>query len=253
MEGEFTLKNLLEIIDLHTKVEDMEILKGLNLKINEGEVHVIMGPNGAGKSTLANTIMAHPKYQISEGKIFFEGEEINELKTDERAKKGIFLSFQTPEEVPGITVENFLRTSKNTITGKFTSILAFRKELSEKMKLLKFDESYAKRYLNVGFSGGEKKKNEVLQMAILEPKLAILDETDSGLDVDAIKIVSEGVKMLSNPTRSIIIITHHNKILEYVKPDFVHILVDGKIVKTGDASLVEQVEKNGYESYKNLN
>ncbi len=247
------MKTLLEIINLHTKVEDMEILKGLNLKIGEGEIHVIMGPNGAGKSTLANTLMAHPKYTISEGEIIFEGEIINDEKADQRAKKGIFLSFQYPEEVPGITVENFLRTSKNTITGKLTSILAFRRELKEKMELLKFDENYAKRYLNVGFSGGEKKKNEVLQMAILEPKLAILDETDSGLDVDAIKIVSEGVRLLKNETRSIIIITHHNKILQYIKPDFVHILVDGKIVKTGDASLVAEVEQNGYESYKNLN
>lgn len=246
------MKNLLKIIDLHTKVEDMEILKGLNLEINEGEVHVIMGPNGAGKSTLANTLMAHPKYSISEGEIIFDGEQINNLKADERAKKGIFLSFQTPEEVPGITVENFLRTAKNNMTGKNTAIFAFRKELKEKMELLKFNDEYAKRYLNVGFSGGEKKKNEVLQMAILEPKLAILDETDSGLDVDAIKIVSEGVKLLSNPTRSIIIITHHSKILEYVKPDYVHILVDGKIVKTGDASLVSEVEKNGYEEYKKI-
>lgn len=246
------MKNLLKIIDLHTKVEDMEILKGLNLEINEGEVHVIMGPNGAGKSTLANTLMAHPKYSISEGEIIFNGEQINNLKADERAKKGIFLSFQTPEEVPGITVENFLRTAKNNMTGKNTAIFAFRKELKEKMELLKFNDEYAKRYLNVGFSGGEKKKNEVLQMAILEPKLAILDETDSGLDVDAIKIVSEGVKLLSNPTRSIIIITHHSKILEYVKPDYVHILVDGKIVKTGDASLVSEVEKNGYEEYKKI-
>lgn len=246
------MKNLLKIVNLHTKVEDMEILKGLNLEINEGEVHVIMGPNGAGKSTLANTLMAHPKYSISEGEIIFDGEQINNLKADERAKKGIFLSFQNPEEVPGITVENFLRTAKNNMTETNTSIFAFRKELKAKMELLKFNDEYAKRYLNVGFSGGEKKKNEVLQMAILEPKLAILDETDSGLDVDAIKIVSEGVKLLSNPTRSIIIITHHSKILEYIKPDFVHILVDGKIVKTGDASLVGQVEENGYEEYKKL-
>lgn len=246
------MKNLLKINNLHTKVEDMEILKGLNLDINEGEVHVIMGPNGAGKSTLANTLMAHPKYTISEGEIIFDEEKINDLKADERAKKGIFLSFQTPEEVPGITVENFLRTAKNNMSEKNVSIFGFRKELKEKMELLKFNEEYSKRYLNVGFSGGEKKKNEVLQMAILEPKLAILDETDSGLDVDAIKIVSEGVKLLSNPTRSIIIITHHSKILEYIKPDYVHILVDGKIVKTGDASLVEEVEKTGYEEYKKL-
>ncbi|MCX8075009.1 MAG: Fe-S cluster assembly ATPase SufC [Clostridia bacterium] len=247
------MNTLLEINNLHTKVEDMQILKGLNLKINEGEVHVIMGPNGAGKSTLANTLMAHPKYTITEGNIIFEGEEINNLKADERAKRGIFLSFQYPEEVPGITVENFLRTSKSLTSANPISILNFRRLLKEKMALLKMDESYAKRYLNVGFSGGEKKKNEVLQMAILEPKLAILDETDSGLDVDAIKTVSEGVGLLSDSKRSIIIITHHNKILQYLKPDYVHILIDGKIVKTGTSELVHEVEKNGYEAYKNLN
>lgn len=245
------MKTLLEINNLHTKVEDKEILKGLNLKINEGEIHVIMGPNGAGKSTLANTLMSHPRYTVTDGEILFEGEDIRGLKADERAKKGIFLSFQYPEEVPGITVENFLRTSKSAITGKLVSMMAFRKTLKEKMGLLKIDESYARRYLNVGFSGGEKKKNEILQMAILEPKLAILDETDSGLDVDAIKIVSEGVNLLSDSTRSVVIITHHNKILQYLKPDYVHILVDGKIVKTGDMSLVKEVEQNGYESYKN--
>lgn len=243
-------EKLLDIKDLHTKVDDKEILKGLNLKINRGEIHVIMGPNGAGKSTLANTLMGHPKYKVSQGEIFFEGELINDLKTDERAKKGIFLSFQYPEEVPGVTVENFLRTSKAAVTGKPPKIMSFRKSLKENMKLLKIDESYAKRYLNVGFSGGEKKKNEILQMAILEPKLAILDETDSGLDVDAIKIVSEGVGLLANGERSILIITHHNKILQYLKPDYVHVLVDGRIVKTGDINLAKEIEINGYESFK---
>lgn len=243
-------EKLLNIKDLHTKVDDKEILKGLNLEINKGEIHVIMGPNGAGKSTLANTLMSHPKYKISQGEIFFEEELINDLKADERAKKGIFLSFQYPEEVSGVTVENFLRTSKAAVTGKPLKMMSFRKSLKENMELLKMDESYAKRYLNVGFSGGEKKKNEILQMAILEPKLAILDETDSGLDVDAIKVVSEGVGLLANGERSILIITHHNKILQYLKPDYVHVLVDGRIVKTGDMNLAKEIEVNGYESFK---
>jgi Fe-S cluster assembly ATP-binding protein len=178
---------LLKINNLKTRVGDTEILKGLNLEIGKGEIHAIMGPNGAGKSTLVNTIMGHPKYSISDGEMLFEGESLNNLKVDERAKKGIFMSFQYPEEIPGITVENFLRTAKTAVTGKNIGILAFRRALKEKLKLLKIDESYAQRYLNVGFSGGEKKKNEILQMAVLEPKLAMLDETDSGLDVYSCK------------------------------------------------------------------
>lgn len=242
---------LLKIKDLHTFAGDKEILKGLSLTINRGEIHVVMGPNGAGKSTLANTLMNSPAYRIGQGEIFFEGQVINDLKTHERAKKGMFLSFQNPEEIPGVTVENFLRTAKMNITGENISLLKFRILLYEKMNLLKMDKSYAKRFLNVGFSGGEKKKNEILQMAILEPKLAILDETDSGLDIDAIKVVSEGVRALANNDTSMVIITHHNKILQHLKPDFVHILVDGKIVKTGDASLIKEIEQNGFEAYKN--
>lgn len=243
-------EKLLKIENLKTEIESKEILKGLNLEIKKGEVHVIMGPNGAGKSTLANTLMGRPKYKITDGKILFENEEINELKADERAKKGIFLSFQYPEEIPGVTVENFLRTAKMAVTGRPLKILSFKRALKEKMELLEMKEEYAERYLNLGFSGGEKKKNEILQMAILEPKLAILDETDSGLDVDAIRIVSQGVNALKNSENSILIITHHNKILDYLKPDYVHILVDGKIVKTGDFSLAKEIEANGYESYK---
>lgn len=243
---------LLKINNLKTRVGDTEILKGLNLEIGKGEIHAIMGPNGAGKSTLVNTIMGHPKYSISDGEMLFEGESLNNLKVDERAKKGIFMSFQYPEEIPGITVENFLRTAKTAVTGKNIGILAFRRALKEKLKLLKIDESYAQRYLNVGFSGGEKKKNEILQMAVLEPKLAMLDETDSGLDIDAVKIVSEGVSRLRTKENSVLVITHHNSILEYLKPDYVHILVDGRIVKTGDASLAEEIEKNGYDRFKAL-
>jgi Fe-S cluster assembly ATP-binding protein len=242
---------LLKIDNLITEIEGKKILKGLNLEIGKGEVHAIMGPNGAGKSTLANTLMGHPKYHIVDGEIVFEGDVINELKADERAKKGMFLSFQYPEEIPGVTVENFLRTAKGAVTGQPARIMAFKKLLKEKMELLKMKEEYASRYLNQGFSGGEKKKNEILQMAILEPKLAILDETDSGLDVDAIRIVAEGVNALRNSENSILIITHHNKILDYLQPDYVHILVDGKIVRTGDFSLAKEIEANGYEAFKN--
>jgi Fe-S cluster assembly ATP-binding protein len=241
---------LLKIENLKTEIEGKAILKGLNLEIGKGEVHAIMGPNGAGKSTLANTLMGHPKYEVVDGEMIFEGEAINELKVNERAKKGLFLSFQYPEEIPGVTVENFLRTAKIAVTGKPLKIMAFKKALKEKMELLEMKEEYAQRYLNQGFSGGEKKKNEILQMAILEPKLAILDETDSGLDVDAIRVVSQGVKALKNSENSILVITHHNKILDYLQPDFVHIMVDGKIVKTGDFSLAQEIEANGYEAYK---
>lgn len=241
---------LLKINNLKTSVEGKEILKGLNLEIGKGEIHVIMGPNGAGKSTLANTLMGHPKYSIIDGEMVFEGDIINDLKVDARARKGIFLSFQYPEEVPGITVENFLRTAKGTVAGKVQNIIQFRKALKEKMKLLKMDESYAQRYLNLGFSGGEKKKNEILQMAVLEPKLAILDETDSGLDVDAVRIVAEGVSKLVNEENSILIITHHNRILDYLKPDYVHVLMDGRIVKTGDMSLAREIEESGYDAIR---
>lgn len=245
------MKNkLLKINNLKTSVEGKEILKGLNLEIGKGEIHVIMGPNGAGKSTLANTLMGHPKYSIIDGEMVFEGDIINDLKVDARARKGIFLSFQYPEEVPGITVENFLRSAKGAVAGKVQNIIQFRKALKEKMKLLKMDESYAQRYLNLGFSGGEKKKNEILQMAVLEPKLAILDETDSGLDVDAVRIVAEGVSKLVNEENSILIITHHNRILDYLKPDYVHVLMDGRIVKTGDMSLAREIEESGYDAIR---
>lgn len=241
---------LLKINNLKTSVEGKEILKGLNLEIEKGEIHVIMGPNGAGKSTLANTLMGHPKYSIIDGEMVFEGDIINDLKVDARARKGIFLSFQYPEEVPGITVENFLRSAKGNLAGKVQNIIQFRKALKEKMRLLKMDESYAQRYLNLGFSGGEKKKNEILQMAVLEPKLAILDETDSGLDVDAVRIVAEGVSKLVDEENSILIITHHNRILDYLKPDYVHVLMDGKIVKTGDMSLAREIEESGYDAIR---
>lgn len=243
-------KNLLNVKNLKINIEDKEILKGLNLQINEGEIHILMGPNGSGKSTLAYTLMGHPKYEIAEGDIIFNGELINDLRADERAKRGIFLSFQYPEEIPGVTVEEFLRTAKTSVTGKFHGVIAFKKLLKEKMDLLEMEEEYASRYLNQGFSGGEKKKNEILQMSVLEPKLAILDETDSGLDVDAIRIVAEGVNRVQDDKKSILVITHYNKLLDYLKPDFVHILLDGKIVKTGGIELAKEIDERGYENIR---
>ncbi len=239
-------EKLLEIKDLHAGVEGKEILKGLNLSLNKGEVHVILGPNGSGKSTLMNVIMGHPKYNRTDGEILFEGESIADLETFERARKGIFLSFQTPEEIPGITVENMLRTAKQAITGKQVRIFAFRKELKAMMKELQIDPSYAERYLNVGFSGGEKKRNEILQLLMLNPKLALLDETDSGLDVDAVQIVSGGVSKFHNEENSCLIITHNTRILEKLKVDRVHVLMGGRIVEEGGPELIEKINKMGF-------
>lgn len=246
------MAELLKVTNVEASVEGKQILKGLNLTINKGEIHVVMGTNGAGKSTLANVIMGNPVYKVDTGSIVFDGKDITDMAVNDRAKEGIFMSFQSPISVPGITVENFIRTAKSTITGQTVRALAFKKELKAKMDELSFDTSYAQRYVNEGFSGGERKKNEILQMSILNPKLAILDETDSGLDVDAVRIVSEGVSRFHNEENSVLIITHHNAILQSLKPDFVHILINGKIVKTGDASLVEEIEKNGYEQFKAL-
>ena len=241
---------LLEIKDLHVNAGEKEILKGLNLNIKKGEVHVIMGPNGAGKSTLANVILNNPQYTKISGSVEFEGENINDLSTDQISKKGIFMSFQLPEEIPGITVTNFLKYAKNKITGQPVKIFKFKEEVKKHMEELQMKPEYSERSLNVGFSGGEKKKNEILQMLVLNPKLAILDETDSGLDVDAIKTVSKGVEMFKNDENAVLIITHNTKILHNLTPDFVHILVDGKIVKTGNADLAKEIEENGYRNYK---
>lgn len=243
-------QSLLKIHNLHVSIGDKKILNGLNLEIKPGEIHAIMGPNGGGKSTLSNTIMGSPKGLIEEGSILFEGQEIRELKTDERAKKGIFLSFQYPEEIPGVTVQNFLRAAYNAVKNENISIFKFQKLLQEKMALLDMKPEYANRYLNEGFSGGEKKKNEILQMSILEPKLAILDETDSGLDIDALRVVSEGVNKVKSKDTAILIITHYNRILDYIKPDVVHVLMDGRIVKSGDSSLAKILEDTGYENIK---
>ena len=238
--------SLLNLKNVKSEVEGKEILKGVDLTINKGEVHVIMGPNGAGKSTLASILVGHPKHEVVDGQILLEGEDITELEVDERAQKGIFLSFQYPEEIPGLTVEDFLRTAKEAVTGEKQYIMQFHNELVEKMEKLHINPEYAERHLNVGFSGGEKKKNEILQMAVLEPKLAILDETDSGLDIDATKIVFEGVQKLKTKDTALLIITHYDKVLEYLKPDFVHVLMDGKIVKSGGIEIVEAIEKDGY-------
>ncbi|MCI8545875.1 MAG: Fe-S cluster assembly ATPase SufC [Clostridia bacterium] len=244
------MSNLLEIKDLYANVGEKEILKGLNLKVKKGEIHVIMGPNGAGKSTLANVIFNNPVYTKKSGVIEFEGENINNCTTDKIAKKGVFMSFQSPEEIPGISGMNFLKTAKSKITEKPVKIFEFKKQVMEYVDELNMNPKLVDRNLNVGFSGGEKKKNEILQMLVLNPKLVILDETDSGLDVDAIRTVSKGIEMYKNNDNSVIIITHNTKILQYLKPDFVHVLVDGKIIKTGDSSLAKVIEENGFKDFK---
>jgi len=240
------MKPLLHIENLHLSVNEKPILHNLNLTVNAGEVHVVMGPNGAGKSTLAAAIVGNPVFQVNQGSIFFNGELLNDLPVFERARKGIFLSFQNPEEIPGLKVEEFLRAAKEAVTGKKIPALTFHKELLRLMESLSINPEYADRSLNVGFSGGEKKKNEILQLAVLKPKLAILDETDSGLDIDATRIVFEGVAKLKTPDMGILIITHHSKVLDYLKPDHVHVLINGSLAKSGGIELVEHIQKHGY-------
>ncbi len=246
------MNTLLEIKDLYVNAGEKEILKGLNLNIKKGETHVIMGPNGAGKSTLANVILNNPQYKKIEGQVMFDGDDISNLPTHEIAQKGVFMSFQSPEEIPGISTMNFLKYAKNKITGKPVKIFELKKEVEKDIEELNMNKNLIERNLNVGFSGGEKKKNEILQMLVLNPKLAILDETDSGLDVDAIRTVSKGIQMYHNKNNGVLIITHNTRILENLKVDYVHILVNGKIVKTGDMSLAEEIENNGYEEYKKM-
>lgn len=244
------MKEMIQISNLEASADGKKILKGINLTINEGEIHLIMGPNGAGKSTLANVLMGHPSYDVDDGEVKFVGKDLLEMKVDERAKSGLFLSFQYPEEVPGITVENFLKTSIKEKTGFLPMMSRFRKEAQEVMDKLDMKHDYLQRYLNQGFSGGEKKKNEILQLAMLKPKLAILDETDSGLDIDAIRSVYENLKDLVSEKNSMLIITHYNKILEYIQPDFVHVMVDGKIVESGSVSIANKIDDHGFYEYK---
>ena len=244
------MDKLLEINNLYVSAGEKEILKGINLEIKPGEIHVIMGPNGSGKSTTANAIFNNPEYTKTKGKIVFCGDDITEMKTDEIARKGIFMSFQLPEEIPGITVTNFLKSAKSNIEGKPIKYFEFKKQLEGYIDELKINSKILDRSLNVGFSGGEKKKNEILQMLVLNPKLAILDETDSGLDVDAIKIVSKGIEMFKNETNGVLIITHNTKILHNLKVDKVHVLVNGKIVATGTQELASQIEEKGYSDFQ---
>jgi len=237
----------LVVKDLHVSVDGTPILKGINLEVREGEVNTIMGPNGSGKSTLAYALMGHPKYKIEKGEILINGENIVEMPVDERAKRGLFLSFQYPQEISGVTVSNFLRTALNSLRGGKISVMDFKKILEEKLDLLKMDHAFGRRYLNEGFSGGEKKKAEILQLAVLQPKFAILDETDSGTDVDALKIISNGINLVSKAQKmGVLLITHYDRILQYIKTDHVHVLVDGKIVKSGGPELAKHIEKEGY-------
>jgi Fe-S cluster assembly ATP-binding protein len=240
---------LLEVKDLHAEVEGKPILKGLSLTINKGEVHAIMGPNGSGKSTFSNVLMGHPNYKITGGTIRVEGEDVTKLATDERARKGMFLAFQYPTAIPGVTVANFMRTALKAVLGDDKkAVKAFRKLLREKMELLKMDSKFATRYVNDGFSGGEKKRLEILQMAVLDPRLAILDETDSGLDIDALRIVCEGINTIAanSDEKGVLLITHYQRMLDYVKPDFIHVLQDGAITKSGGPELALELEKMGY-------
>jgi Fe-S cluster assembly ATP-binding protein len=249
----------LAIKNLHVQVEEKEILKGVNLTIRQGEVHALMGPNGTGKSTLAYALMGHPKYKVTEGEVRFNGQNILELAPDERSRLGIFLAFQYPVAIPGVSVANFLRTALNARRkaknpeDKGIPIPEFRKLLKEKMDLLQMDHSFAGRYLNEGFSGGEKKRAEILQMATLQPEIAILDETDSGLDIDALRVVSDGVNALRGPNLGVLIITHYQRILNYVQPDFVHIMMDGRIVDSGGPELALHLEEHGYDWVRQKN
>jgi len=240
---------MLEIKNLHVSVDNVEILKGVSLKINAGEVHAIMGPNGSGKSTLANVIMGNPVYEVTDGNILFQGEDITDEPVDNRAKKGLFLAFQYPESIPGVTIVNMLKTALTNIENTEYTTLELRLKVADAMEQLGLSPDFADRYLNEGFSGGERKRNEVLQLAVLNPKLAVLDETDSGLDVDGLRVVGEGVSKLKSKDKGYLVVTHYQRLLDYITPDFVHVFVDGKIVDSGGLDLSKKLEEQGYESY----
>ena len=240
----------LEIQNLHVRIEEREILHGVNLTVKKGETHALMGPNGSGKSTLANTLMGNPNYEVTEGKILLDGEDLTEADPDERARAGLFMAFQYPATIPGVSVANFLRMAVNARREEPIKVKEFGQVLGKNMELLKIDRAFTSRYLNEGFSGGEKKRAEILQLAMLAPDFAVLDETDSGLDIDALRIVSDGVNALRDDERGFLIITHYTRILGYVRPDFVHIMLDGRIVREGGPELADQLEDKGYEWVK---
>lgn len=254
MSGCKTKQNMLEIKNLHASINGKEILKGIDLTIKKGEIHAIMGPNGSGKSTLASVITGHPSFEVTEGEVYFDGKNLLELEPEERASEGVFLSFQYPVEIPGVSMVNFLRAAVNQQRKireeEPMSASEFLKLMREKKDLVEMDKSLTNRSVNEGFSGGEKKKNEIFQMAMLEPKLAILDETDSGLDIDALRVVANGVNKLKTPDNASLIITHYQRLLDYIEPDHVHVLYDGKIVKSGDKTLALELEEKGYDWLK---
>ena len=238
---------MLKIEDLRVEIDGQEIVKGLDLEVGKGEIHAIMGPNGSGKSTLANVLMGHPRYEVTGGSITFQGEDVFELEPDERAKLGMFLAFQYPSEVPGVSVANFLRTAVNSVREEELNPMEMYRLLQEKMSIMQMDPKFAERYLNEGFSGGEKKRNEILQMLMLDPKLAIMDETDSGLDIDALQVVAKGVNEMKGPEFSAVIITHYQRILRYIEPDRVHVMLDGRLVTSGGKELADDLEEKGYD------
>ena len=240
---------MLKINNLHASVEGKEILKGINLEVKSGEVHAIMGPNGSGKSTLANVLMGNPVYKVTKGSVKYLGKDITEDTVDKRAKKRMFMAFQYPESIPGVTIVTMLKAALSNITATELTTVELRLKIAEAMGVLGIEPDFVDRYLNEGFSGGERKRNEILQLAVLEPKLAILDETDSGLDVDGLRIVGEGVNQLRNKDRSFLIVTHYQRLLNYIKPDYVHVFIDGDIVETGSYKLSQKLEQEGYDSY----
>ena len=240
----------LEVEGLRVRVEDKEILKGIDLTVRQGEVHALMGPNGSGKSTLAGVLMGRPGYQITQGRVRFKGRDITELKPDQRAQLGLFLAFQYPTEIPGVSVVNFLRSAYKAVKSEQISALAFRKRMKERMALLGIEDAMVNRYVNQGFSGGEKKKNEILQLAVLEPEIAILDETDSGLDIDSLKAVATGVQQLIGPNLGVLLITHYQRILNYISPDHIHVMLNGRIVLSGGPELASELEQKGYEGLR---